>query len=66
LVLASVGSSLLCAAFLAPERNRNAIMWGIKGLLGGPLTILQLKELGSLITREEEETAKADQLRTKG
>lgn len=66
LALASVGSCILCAAFLAPERNRSVISWGYKGLLGGPITILQLKELGKLITLEEEEAAKAEQKRTKG
>jgi len=60
LALASLGSSILCAAFLAPERNRSVISWGLKGLFGGPLTVLQLKELDSLITREEEETANAN------
>jgi len=60
LALASFGSSIVCAAFLAPERNRSAISWGLKGFFGGPLTILQLRGLDSLITREEEEAAKAE------
>lgn len=57
LALVSLGSSILCAAVLAPERNRSVIVWGLKGFLGGPLAISQLKELDSLITREEEEAA---------
>jgi len=57
LALASLGSSVVCAAFLAPERNRGVISWGLKGLFGGPLTVLQLKELDSLITREETDAA---------
>lgn len=57
LALASLGSCILCAAVLAPERNRSVISWGLKGLLGGPLTILELRQLNSLITREEKEAA---------
>mmetsp|Transcript_19238 Transcript_19238/g.53623 ORF Transcript_19238/g.53623 Transcript_19238/m.53623 type:complete len:412 (-) Transcript_19238:793-2028(-) len=57
LALASVGSSVLCAVVLAPERNRGAIVWGWKGFLGGPLALTQLRGLDSLITREEEEEA---------
>lgn len=59
LALASLGSAVVCAAFLAPERNRNAITWGLKGFFGGPLTILKLRQLDSLITREENESQKA-------
>lgn len=57
LALASLGSCVVCAAFLAPERNRGVISWGLKGLFGGPLTVLQLRELDSLITREETDAA---------
>lgn len=60
IALASVGSSIFCAAFLAPGRNRSVISWGLKGLFGGPLTILQLRELSSLITREETEAANTE------
>lgn len=56
---ANVGSSLLCAVKLAPERNRNAFTWGIKGLFGGLFIIQQLRELDQLITRGEKETATA-------
>jgi len=56
---ANVGSSLLCAARLAPERNRNAFTWGIKGLFGGLFIIQQLRGLDQLITREEKEAATA-------
>eukprot|EP00535_Pseudo-nitzschia_heimii_P007978 CAMPEP_0197177462 /NCGR_PEP_ID=MMETSP1423-20130617/3056_1 /TAXON_ID=476441 /ORGANISM="Pseudo-nitzschia heimii, Strain UNC1101" /LENGTH=342 /DNA_ID=CAMNT_0042627007 /DNA_START=253 /DNA_END=1281 /DNA_ORIENTATION=- len=59
LALASLGSCILCAAVLAPERNRGVISWGLKGLFGGPLTILELRQLESLITREEEEAKTA-------
>ena len=61
LALASLGSSVVCAAFLAPERNRSAITWGLKGFFGGPLTVLQLRQLDALITREEEEALKTKQ-----
>jgi len=57
LVVAAVGSSVVCAAVLAPERNRGPITWGLKGLFGGPLTVLQLRELDTLITREETDAA---------
>lgn len=60
LALASLGSGILCASVLAPERNRSVISWGLKGFFGGPLTVLELKELGSLITREESENAKLE------
>ncbi len=56
LALASLGSSVVCAAFLAPERNRSALIWGLKGFFGGPLAILQLRQLDTLITREEQES----------
>lgn len=59
LAVAAVGSSIVCAAVLAPERNRDAIMWGLKGFFGGPLTVLELRELNTLITREETDAAKA-------
>mmetsp|Transcript_1149 Transcript_1149/g.2309 ORF Transcript_1149/g.2309 Transcript_1149/m.2309 type:complete len:409 (-) Transcript_1149:983-2209(-) len=57
LATAAVGSSVACAAVLAPERNRGAIMWGLKGFFGGPLTVLQLRQLDTLITREETDAA---------
>jgi hypothetical protein len=51
--LASFGSSIICAALLAPERNRSVLVWAIKGLFGGPLAVTQLKDLDELITLEE-------------
>lgn len=61
LALASVGSCVVCFAFLAPERNRNAFRWGLKGFFGGPLAVIQLRQLDALITREELESQNADQ-----
>jgi len=55
MVLASIGSSITCAVVLAPGNNRNSFVWGIKGYAAGPLAVLQLKELDSLITRGEAE-----------
>mmetsp|Transcript_1447 Transcript_1447/g.1037 ORF Transcript_1447/g.1037 Transcript_1447/m.1037 type:complete len:135 (+) Transcript_1447:81-485(+) len=54
-VLASIGSCVVCGAILAPSKNRNWFVWGVKGFAGGPLAILQLKSLDSLITRGEAE-----------
>ena len=42
---ASVGSALVSFFVLAPEKNRNPVTWGLKGLIGGPAAILQLREL---------------------
>jgi hypothetical protein len=63
LALASVGSCIVCGAVLAPERNRSFLVWAIKGFLGGPLSILQLRELETLITREQEEENQSSQRR---
>jgi hypothetical protein len=61
--LASVGSGVVCAAVLAPERNRSVLVWALKGCLGGPLSIVQLRELGTLITREQDEENQSAQRR---
>jgi hypothetical protein len=54
---ASAGSVFLISAALlsvglsvvsAKEKNRNPLVWGAKGLFGGPLTVLQLKGLENL------------------
>lgn len=63
LAVMSVGSGVVCAALLAPERNRSVLIWALKGFLGGPLSILQLRELGTLITREQEEKNQSTQRR---
>lgn len=53
IILASIGSSIVCAAILAPGKNRNVLVWLIKGYAGGPLAVLQLRDLDSLKTRGE-------------
>ena len=53
LVAASVGSCIVCGALFAPPKNRNEALWALKGLLGGPLAILKLRGLDTLLTLEE-------------
>lgn len=48
LILTSLGSCVACSVWLAPSKNRSSFVWGIKGLIGGPLAILELKELEEL------------------
>jgi len=55
ILLASLGSAVVNGAVLAPSKNRGKIIWTVKGLMAGPLALLQLRELGDLITRQEEE-----------
>lgn len=45
---ASAAGSLGLCVRLAKEKNRNVLVWGMKGLLGGPMTVAQLKELNAL------------------
>ena len=52
-LLASVGSSVVNAVVMAPEKKRSSFVWGVKGLFGGPLTIAQLQTLDVLQTRKE-------------
>jgi hypothetical protein len=54
-LLASLGSSAVCGFLLAPERKRNSFYWAVKGLLGGPLAIAQLKGLETRVTRQEDD-----------
>ena len=64
LLLAAIGSSIVCSAVLAPGKNRNSFAWGVKGFAGGPIAVLQLSGLDPLKTRgqlakeEEEEMQK--------
>lgn len=50
LLAAAVGSAVVNAAILAPPKRRSSFVWGIKGLMGGPLAVRQLRELGDLKT----------------
>lgn len=54
LLIISIGSSILCT-IEAPKKNRNQLIWFIKGILGGPFTIQYLQELTSLITQGEQD-----------
>ena len=51
LVLNAVLAGVLCGGVFAPGLNRNGFIWGVKGLAGGPLAIIQLKGLDLLRTR---------------
>jgi hypothetical protein len=59
-VLASIGSSIFCVVS-SKSKNRSAIVWFIKGLLGGPLTVGQLRELDSLLTQGEQDIVNREQ-----
>lgn len=52
LVIASLGSSVI-SSVQAGGLNRSRLVWFIKGLLGGPLTVSQLRELSTLLTEAE-------------
>eukprot|EP00571_Detonula_confervacea_P011654 CAMPEP_0172312406 /NCGR_PEP_ID=MMETSP1058-20130122/17417_1 /TAXON_ID=83371 /ORGANISM="Detonula confervacea, Strain CCMP 353" /LENGTH=377 /DNA_ID=CAMNT_0013025851 /DNA_START=72 /DNA_END=1205 /DNA_ORIENTATION=- len=60
LLAAGLGSAVVNSVSLAPPKNRSSFVWGLKGLMGGPLAVLQLRELGNLQTIGEiEEQQKA-------
>jgi hypothetical protein len=52
LFLTAIGSSI-AAVFLAQNQNRSTSIWAIKGLLGGPFTVQQLRNLDPIIPMEE-------------
>jgi hypothetical protein len=54
IVAANIGSSIFSYT-QAPGKNRSKVVWGIKGLLGGPLAISQLRALSVLVTRAEQD-----------
>lgn len=55
LIVAGLGSAVVNSAALAPPRRRSSFVWGVKGLFGGPLAVIQLRELDVLKTNEESE-----------
>lgn len=55
LLAAGLGSGLVNAVVLAPPKKRNGFIWGVKGLMGGPLAVRQLRELDDLKTIGESE-----------
>jgi hypothetical protein len=57
LLLSSIGSSIFCT-IAASEKKRDALIWLVKGLLGGPWTLRQLRELPGLVSRAERKQAK--------
>jgi hypothetical protein len=56
LLVASVGSAIVCGK-QASEKKRSQFVWAFKGLMGGPLTIQQLRSCSELITQGEIEEA---------
>ena len=57
--LASFGSAIACSVILAPQKNRSPLVWGIKGLCGGPVAVRQLVGLDKLITFQDQEDSEA-------
>ena len=53
LIVASLGSSIVCGVLFAPPKNRSVLLWAFKGFMGGPITVLQLRGLDKLITQGE-------------
>jgi len=52
-IVAGLGSAIVNGVALAPPRRRSSFVWGVKGLFGGPLAVLQLRVLDELKTNEE-------------
>jgi hypothetical protein len=59
-LLVNVGSCILCGFSLAPPKNRSGAVWAIKGFLGGPLAVLELRNAQALITKGETEQRARD------
>lgn len=55
LLVAGIGSAVVNAVALAPPKKRSSFVWGLKGLMGGPLAVRQLRELDDLKTIGEME-----------
>lgn len=55
LLVAGLGSAAANAVVLAPPKKRSSFVWGIKGLMGGPLAVKQLSGLDDLKTVGETE-----------
>jgi len=52
LLLASVGSCVFCA-IQAPDKRRNPAVWAFKGLMGGPASVGEMRQLPKLLTGRE-------------
>lgn len=61
LLAASLGSLVFCAA-TAKSKNRDAFVWAVKGMLGGPATIRSLRESTVLLTQAEDADRKKNQI----
>ncbi|KAI2489298.1 hypothetical protein MHU86_25291 [Fragilaria crotonensis] len=59
IVVANIGSSIF-AYTKASDKNRSKFVWGVKGLLGGPVAVFQLSGLNELRTRAEQEQTMRD------
>lgn len=57
LLVASMGSLFYCAV-QASEKNRDPVVWSIKGLLGGPFSIKSLRESEALLTQAQDSERK--------
>ena len=55
LLVAGIGSGLVNGVILAPPKRRSSFVWAVKGLMGGPLAVRQLRELDDLKTFGESE-----------
>jgi len=55
LVFASLGSGIANGVVFAPSKKRSSFVWGLKGLMGGPMAVQQLQGLDELKTFGESE-----------
>lgn len=55
LLIGGLGSALVNGVALAPPKKRSSFVWAMKGLMGGPLAVRQLRELDELKTFGESE-----------
>lgn len=62
IVVANIGSSIFSYT-KASDKNRSKFVWGVKGLLGGPVAVFQLGGLDVLVTRAEQEQTIRDMTR---
>jgi hypothetical protein len=60
LLAAAVGSMVYCVLD-AHQKNRNPVVWAVKGMLGGPVSVRLLRELPPLLTNEETKAKKQQQ-----
>ena len=65
LLAAGLGSGLINALVMAPPKKRSGFTWGVKGLMGGPLAVRQLRELDDLKTIGESEGQEVEVIKEK-